>query len=133
MPRKEIVFFGQRAVIACDGKCNKAWGINGRSKIRLSKDVDDYVYVGDDDLGIAPLPHSSEGDYMRPSNATLGAADGSKMNKWCARECERRVMTSPGQPEAQLVLPDMKTPKPNIHGRDLSKLGHLFKDTTRTV
>lgn len=118
---KRITFFGQAAVIACDGRCDKAWGINGRPKISLRhtmlpEDPDDYVYVGDHALGKAPPPGEtvgqSEGGDFKPSATSL--ADGEDMNRWCARECERRVMVKPGE---DLRLPDLEHPAANIERR----------------
>lgn len=96
-------------MLACDGRCDKAWGINGRPKLYFPKegegqpralkkgkeprDVDDYVYVKDSELGTAPGPGAtvglSEGGHMKPSASPLGEGEGERMNKWCARECER--------------------------------------------
>lgn len=88
---KKIVFFGQERILACDGKCNKAWGINSRDKIHFDKesDYDDYAYYADHEVGEAPIcPGTWEGGHGKPINAKSG----DDMNKWCARECERSVM-----------------------------------------
>lgn len=116
MLTKRITYFGQPAVIACDGRCDKAWGINGRPKKQLSKDEDDYVFKGDEELGTAPKPGKtrvlSEGGDCKPSDVPL--IDPEEMNKWCVRECERCYLSPPGKSKEPIVLPDMKNPKPNI-------------------
>jgi len=92
MLSKEVITFGQKNIIYCDGKCEKAWGINNRPKIQLDKNnEDDYVFLADSELEIAPVnPGTYEGDCGKPSFAT------ERLNKWCYRECERcnRVITS---------------------------------------
>jgi hypothetical protein len=90
---KEITFCGQPAFILCDGKCDKAWGINNRPKVVLTEgDDDDYYYVPDGALGVAPEdPGTYEGFDGKPSQR-----DGpNRMNKWCSRECERSIFLNP--------------------------------------
>lgn len=107
--------YGTPCTLACDGQCDKAWGISGRPMDDLSGDPDDYVYLADDVLGTAPGPGDtaciSEGSDMKPSAAPI--ADGQRMNKWCARECERSTIADRGE---ALRLPDMLQPKPNLAG-----------------
>lgn len=56
MLTKEIVFFGQKAVVGCDSKCEKAWGINMRPKVQLDEHNEDgYAYLADNELGTAPV------------------------------------------------------------------------------
>lgn len=103
MIKKSLIFFGRNATHACDGKCNKAWGINSRPSVQLSDDVDDYAYLADDELGTAPaVTGITEGGQNKPLHAR-GAED---INKWCVRECERAWMSEPGQPDAPPDLPD---------------------------
>ena len=53
--QKLITYCGRKAILACDGKCEKAWGVSSRPKIQLSEiDEDDYCFLADDELGIAP-------------------------------------------------------------------------------
>ncbi len=86
---KAIQFFGQQVVLACDGRCEKAWGINSRPKVILSEDPDDYAFLADDELGTAPVdPGTYEGCHPKPRDH----ADLHRQNKWCARECERSAM-----------------------------------------
>lgn len=111
--RKLITFFGQQTVLACDGRCDKAWGMNGRPRKMLSEDdPDDYVYEPDGTLGTAPAPGLtrgiSEGGDMKPSAKPL--SDPERMNRWCARECERSRLFRPGERES---LPDFGAPVPN--------------------
>lgn len=111
MIQKDVRFFGKVVTLTCDGRCDKAWGINSRRKkffVPEKEDLDDFVYLGDDELGKARLPMTSEDSDMRPSNAPV--TDGQVMNKWCARECERCRMQDP---DTLLMIPNMKTPVPN--------------------
>lgn len=82
----KLVIYGQQPLaVACDGKCNKAWGMNNRPKNQLSeKNVDDYEWLSDNELGEAPIdPGTMEGADRKPVNMS------ERMNKWCVRECER--------------------------------------------
>lgn len=92
MPEKIITYFGQRAKVACDGRCDKAWGISSRPSVKLSSDPDDYEMLSDDELGEAPInPRTSEGGHTKPASASEFP------NKWCVRECERCSMSDPGK------------------------------------
>lgn len=89
--QKEILYCGCRTIIACDEKCNKAWGVNNRPRINLSEDDDDICYLADDELGEAPAdPGTYEGGHSKPPCAEY-------MNKWCARECERSHLFNIGK------------------------------------
>lgn len=85
MISKEIIYFGKKSILACDGKCHKAFGISKRKNILLDiEDEDDIVYLSDDELDIAPLnPNTYEGDDGKPVHKS------ELLNKWCCRECER--------------------------------------------
>ncbi len=111
--QKEIVYFGQSCVTACDEQCHKAWGINNRPRRMLSDgDPDDYVYLADHEVGFAPVdPGTYEGGHAKPRR------DDERPNKWCVRECERSALVDKGKP---LVLPDFDSPRPNIPRRDAS-------------
>lgn len=90
---KEIVFYGEDAVVLCDGKCEKAWGINTRSRVVITEgDDDDYYFLPDGELGIAPDdPGTYEGGHAKPVKS-----DGpDRMNKWCIGECERALILEP--------------------------------------
>lgn len=95
-----IMFFGRPCILACDGNCRKAWGINLRPWASLSDDPDDFAYLADDELGEAPAdPGTYEGGHGKPRPHTY--SDPGRHNKWCARECERgRVF------DAAVVLPE---------------------------
>lgn len=96
-----IVYFGKAARVTCDRNCTKAWGINGRPRVQLSDDDDDYEWLTDDELGTAPAdPGTYEGGQGKPLTPDWFP------NKWCVRECERSVMSAPGRYEDDLVLPD---------------------------
>ncbi len=108
---KSILFFGQQATHACDGRCDKAWGTNGRPHEQLSDDIDDYAYLADGELDTAPaVTGITEGGQNKPLNAK-GPDD---INKWCVRECERAWISPPGNPDATPDLPDFSTRHYNI-------------------
>jgi hypothetical protein len=129
-PRDGVVLHKRFAdcVAACDGRCSKAWGLNGRPRIKLSDHDDDYVYIPDQYLGIAPGPGKTvgiaEGSHCKPSD--VDHADSTKLNKWCARECERSAVkwsvlerdgTLVDNGEGTFQLPDLDNPKPNMSRR----------------
>lgn len=110
-PPQRITFCGQQVDVACDRRCDKAWGRDSRPRKQLSDNPDDYVFVSDGELGTAPFPSdSTEGDQGKPS----GTSHQGPLNKWCVRECERSVMVDAGQP---ITLPDFDHPQPNIRKR----------------
>jgi len=87
MIQKEIIYFGKKYILYCDANCKKAWGISNRPKNQLSNDEDDYEYLSDDELGKAPVdPGTYEGEFGKP------CLKSERLNKWCARECERSDM-----------------------------------------
>ena len=105
VPRFEklITFFGQRAKVACDGLCAKAWGSDARPRVLLSNegDGDDFAWLSDDELGAAPLdPGTTEGGDSKP----LSPAE--FPNRWCVRACERCSMSRPGESHIPLNLRD---------------------------
>lgn len=112
MIQRQIRFFGEDVVLACDGRCDKAWGINGRAEVLLSDKDDDHIYVPDSALGTAGQPGTWEGGDGRPSDVPL--RDSERMNKWCARECERSGIFGPKE---EVIVPDLENPTPNIPGR----------------
>lgn len=96
---KAVLYFGQPCALVCDARCEKAWGINSRPQVRFD-DEDDTAYLADDELGIAPEdPGTYEGGRAKPVRPE------ERLNKWCARECERSVKFSGETPE-DIVLPD---------------------------
>lgn len=99
MPEKLITYVGQRAKVCCDGKCEKAWGINNRPRVQLSDDEDDYAFLSDNELGTAPKnPGTYEGGVPKPRSVVHFP------NKWCVRECERCSMSKPGEFDQPLAV-----------------------------
>lgn len=109
MLKKEIIYFGKKAVVACDGKCEKAWGINSRQKVQLDEaNEDDWCYLSDEELDIAPTdPGTYEGGDAKPVSKE------ERLNKWCSRECERCFLSSPGEYDKPISLTDL----PNFNKR----------------
>ena len=108
MPEAIIKFFRQDAKVCCDGKCNKAWGINNRPKNQLSDDEDDYEFLADSELGDAPAdPGTYEGGHAKPT------AISQFPNKWCVRECERCNMSSVGESDEPLEVFDFSERRKN--------------------
>lgn len=95
MYTKEITAFGRRLVIGCDGKCESAFGINGRPYEQLSDDPDDIVWLSDDEAGKAPesgkTKFYAEGVDLKP------ASKENMLNRWCFRECERCAKAEIGE------------------------------------
>lgn len=104
MIHKNIIYFGKPCVLACDAQCHKAWGINNRPRVYMHDPTltvypndehhyppdmdeyngDDYAYLADGELGDAPIdPGTTEGFQPKPTEPE------ERLNKWCARECER--------------------------------------------
>lgn len=101
-----IVFLGQNAVLTCDAKCSKAWGINSRPKQHLSENPDDYEFLSDSELGDAPIdPQIYEGGHAKPR------IKAERHNQWCARECERSRIAKKTE---DYNLPDFDKRLPNI-------------------
>lgn len=123
--QKDILYFGHECTLACDAKCWKAWGINNRPKLyrtvygtfepltfeqseneAICPNPDDSVHLADDELGNAPVdPGTYEGGQAKPYD------DDERLNKWCARECERSVIVDRGKP---IVLPNYSQRQYNI-------------------
>ena len=119
MISKDIIYFGTSHVLICDGKCNKAWGINQRERHLLSdEDEDDYEWLADDELGEAPKdPHSYEGGDAKP------ICDNEKLNRWCCRECERSEMLEKNKVTTdtnfESLLTDFSVRKKNIPDKEV--------------
>lgn len=88
----DIVYFGKACFVACDRKCEKAWGIQCRPRVEFDPDdADDMAYLADDECGIAPAdPQTYEGGQGKPMYPT-------RHNKWCMRECERSSVQDHGE------------------------------------
>ena len=92
-------YFDQDMILACDGRCEKAWGINNRPRVLVEEDEDDYAFLADDELCPAPIdPGTYEGGQGKPQ--TLADRTHSK---WCWRECERARTCKSGE---WIELPD---------------------------
>lgn len=109
---KAIRFFDELVVLACDGRCEKAWGINSRPRVQLSDDnPDDYEFLADGELPEAQRdPGTYEGECAKPKDYS----DPTRQNKWCARECERHTMVQCGV----LKLRDFSKRRRNINAND---------------
>ena len=109
----EITFFGQCVKVACDLKCKKAWGVNSRPRVYnglAGEDFgDDWAYLSDSELGEAP---SNPGTYEGSDGKPLSPAE--FPNKWCVRECERCVISRPGESLEPLELQDFSKRVYNI-------------------
>lgn len=80
-----------------------------RPKKQLSDDPDNYEWLSDHELGEAPInPGTYEGGFAKPVSKT------DIPNKWCVRECERCIMSEPGQYNKPLELPDFSKRIQNI-------------------
>jgi hypothetical protein len=108
-----IAYFFQSVRVACDSKCNKAWGVNKRPKVELSEAPDDFAFLADNELGEAPInPGTSEGGVTKPLNPDEFP------QKWCVRECERSAMSGPNELDNPPKLPDFSNRKFNIKWRE---------------
>ena len=106
---KIIQYFDQPCKVACDEKCEKAWGINNRPRVQLSDDPDDYAFLSDDELGEVPIdPGTYEGGHGKP------IFKAGIPNEWCVREFERCFKSRPGEYEKQPILPDFSKRRYNI-------------------
>ena len=116
MIKKDILYFGRKAIIACDEKCEKAWGINSRPTIKLDKeDDDDVAFLSDEELGLAPKdPGTYEGGHAKPIDRE------DRLNKWCCRECERCYLSSPDEYDLPVKLKDFSKRRYNIKTKQIS-------------
>ena len=121
MIAKQILYFGQQRLLASDGRCDKAWGINSRPRVQLSAtNEDDYAFLADGELGESPAdPGTAEGGHRKPRTPR------ERLNKWCCRECERSQMVEPGE---DFDLPDFtrrvyNLPRAGANGEAASHAG----------
>jgi hypothetical protein len=91
---KRIRYCGFEAIVVCDGRCDKAWGISQRPVLTKYPDGAPKDFVPDADLGTAPLlPGTAEGmDGPEISRKPQPRHPEHRLNKWCVRECERSTM-----------------------------------------
>jgi hypothetical protein len=110
---KVITYCGAPMRVACDEKCEKAWGINGRPRLQIDpSNEDDYAFLADGELGEAPSdPGTYEGDHAKPVKKE------GVPNKWCVRECERCYRSRYGKSDEAPVLPDFSERRYNIPRR----------------
>jgi hypothetical protein len=151
MIAKSILMFGQPCILACDAKCHKAWGINNRPQIYLDDptqtirgygyeaerspdfengqgDYDNTVDLADDELGNAPEdPGTGEGGHGKPRTSE------ERLNKWCARECERSVTIDDKDIVEDFELPDYNQRRYNIapHTRPTETIAQGEKNDPR--
>lgn len=113
MIAKSITMFGHPCILACDAKCHKAWGINNRPRVFLDEspqvvrgygfDVSHYPESDDANFDYDNTAKLADGELpdAPPSSEQLGTYEGDhgkpetpdqRLNKWCARECERSVI-----------------------------------------
>ena len=65
---EEVQYFGAKIFVACDGRCDKAWGHSQRPALVVPEDTEDVIaWLPDDLLGIAPAdPGTYEGFHGKP-------------------------------------------------------------------
>jgi hypothetical protein len=107
--QKQIVWFGRDCTLACDGKCDKAWGITNRPSVSFDQEEpDDIAWLTDHELVEAPICTGVwEGGHGKPTGPH-------EMNKWCARECERSGIFEQGE---NIVLSDFSVRQYNMPSR----------------
>lgn len=99
MLAKTITCLGRQAILICDKNCAQAWGLNSRPTF----EVEGRKFWIKDGEQISPNnPGTEEGGHVKPA----GGQDHYKLNKWCARECERSVIVHCGE---SFILPDWST------------------------
>jgi hypothetical protein len=96
---KVVNYHGQSCALACDARCEKAWGLSRRPEIQVSADPEEWAFRSDLELPIAPVhPGTTVGSEAKPRGP------GERLNRWCAEECERSLMLRVG--DAVTQLPD---------------------------
>lgn len=106
MIARVVTAFGKPTAVCCDARCDKAWGVSSRPRRQLSEDPDDYEFLSDSEVGVAP---EDLGTYEGPDAKPVDPED--RLNRWCFRQCERSV-SSNGNEIVQ--LPDFSQPRRNI-------------------
>lgn len=99
MLAKPITYFGREVVLICDKNCAQAWGLNSRPTVEVEGNT---LYIADGEQQAPNNPGTSEGGHVKPS----GCDDRYKLNKWCARECERSALAHHSE---EFTLPDWST------------------------
>ena len=117
--QRSMMFLGEIHIVACDGRCDKAWGVDDRPTNRLGSDHNDFEWLADGELGQAPIdPGSLSSDNgVRKPLLVRGPDD---VNEWCVDRCERmakcRAVTSERAPDP----PDLSRRRPNFEWRRTS-------------
>lgn len=108
---KLVRYFDQPMAVACDVKCDKAWGVSQRPRVYFDPaDEDDSAYVSDGELGTAPIdPGTYEGGYGKPQMPAQ------RMNKWCVRECERCIRVDMGELATYVGFDRLRYNQPRKH------------------
>ena len=98
MITRQITYAFKPMAHTCDGRCDKAWGINNRPMVEYdTDDPDDTAWKADGELPMAPAnPGTYEGGDGKPSSGPV-TAETARINKWCVRECERSMLLRPDQ------------------------------------
>ena len=101
---KIITYFNESVKVACDERCDKAWGLPSRPRVQMDpNDENTQFMLADDELGTAPVdPGTYEGRDAKPVNKE------NIPNKWCVRCCERCAMSDPGESHLPLELKSFK-------------------------
>lgn len=120
MIARQITYFGQPAVVACDARCEKAWGSVTRPSEPASDADDDVVFLADHELGEAPAdPGTYEGGHAKPT------CRANRLNKWCVRACERSVMSVPGKAGDVIETRDWSRRLYNLPSSDPARSGRV--------
>ena len=121
--QRPINYMGNSCVVACDGQCHKAFGIQERPRLNFDPaDADDHALFSDQELGLAPeRPMSFEGGEGKP------ILIGDVLNKWCVRQCERSQLEDI---DNIIVLPDFSK---RIYNQPWKHLDLLPEEATLTM
>lgn len=85
--KKEIKSLGNTVVVACDSRCDKAWGLSERPGRSAFGNVDarrGVEYLGDFELGKAPAAFGDKPETYEQFPT-----------KWCINHCERSISSNP--------------------------------------
>ncbi len=98
---KRITYFGKDTLLICDGDCHHAYGCNGgRFRGNDEGHTDEYMSAN---FGKSPKdPGTYEGVERK------GKPINRRMNKWCARECERSTIVDLNSGQVEVDLPRFK-------------------------
>lgn len=117
---RQIRWFNRTCLLICDGRCDKAWGVNHRPRIYFDpEEPDDCAWLADGELGEAPVdPGTYEGGQAKPTRPE------ERLNQWCARECERsEILEVEEWPDLHEHLPDFSVRRYNQPWKHLTVSG----------